>query len=187
MHLSRKFFGDPQVKRGTPSQPRKRERNEAELFSYPSDSFRLASNSLFANDSVLFLPSSKIDENNVGDWLWDHFQIVPDTYDPEVTNLSLDAWLDHKAPRADMLILDAGYFGREKDGVEYAAGIRSVHKSLPFMLLSSQIGLNDFSSENAHTCDVMLRKPLSRTAFLMGAQTACVNNVIYTGNLGNTF
>lgn len=57
--------------------------------------------------------------------------------------------------------------------------LRASHPETPIVIVSSKIGLNDFSMTRSSICDASLRLPVSQSAFKLGIPAAIENNIAY--------
>ncbi|MCC6007382.1 MAG: hypothetical protein JJU40_06875 [Rhodobacteraceae bacterium] len=84
-------------------------------------------------------------------------------------------WLGIHAARLDVCLVDADLHGDTEETVAYCLALRRAAPGLPVVILSSEVQAHDFTPARMDVCDVALRTPLSRTAFVLGLQAAYRN------------
>lgn len=94
------------------------------------------------------------------------------------------AWIKRHMDEIDYVLLDVEFYGDIDDAIELALEIRSLAPTLPILLVSRNVGGDDFTSERMMICDATLKAPFRQPVLRRALQAAVANNGYYNQSRG---
>lgn len=133
---------------------------------------RLINPALLKNGVALFCGENNAEMRKLRDWYEEYggAAIVVEEKAPPLD------WLAENYATLDFCFVDSDYVGEVESLVDLGLRLRVLAPRLPVILGSRRVTANDFSVERIAICDATLKMPISRTAFLLGIQSALQNN-----------
>lgn len=87
--------------------------------------------------------------------------------------------------RFSLFVIDIDSLGGIAATIDGVIALRDAHPCIPLILVSADVGANDFSTERLRLCDVTLRAPASYCALKLAIIQAARNNLEWCGREGD--
>ncbi|WP_163849802.1 hypothetical protein [Pseudooceanicola aestuarii] len=88
-------------------------------------------------------------------------------------------WIERHADACDLVIIDAEFYGDLEATIDIALYLRRAAPGLPIIMISSDVGGDDFTAERMMACDATLKSPCNRARLEQAFRAALDNNAHY--------